>query len=250
MAVKQQLKYTFFFLFVFGCCCCCGLFLFFFVLLALPAPQTRATSLPGLNSMPPCGIIAYCGGKRNVVDTLIEGLERLEYRGYDSAGVGLAEEGHADLTRIRSVGKVANLKVKVQSVKDHKIASGVAHTRWATHGAPSELNCHPHTNKAGSLAVVHNGIVENYESLRTQLKARGFVFTSQTDTEVIAHLVDDMIQTYPKIDLAEAVRLTLTQVEGTFGIAVVHTKFPDTLVGARRGSPLIVGVGEVRSNRN
>ncbi len=196
--------------------------------------------------MPPCGIIAYSGSKLNVVDTLVEGLSRLEYRGYDSAGVGLLQEGKDEILRVRAVGKVSNLKALTDGVREQPFSTGIAHTRWATHGAPSVVNCHPHADQAGKLCVVHNGIVENYESLRKQLQDRGFKFSSQTDTEVMAHLIDDMFATYPDIDLVEAVRLCLTQVEGTFGIAVVHSKFPGTLVGARRGSPLIVGVGKVR----
>ena len=219
----------------------------------LPADQNITSSFFALNfaattknSMPPCGIIAYCGKEHNVVETLIDGLERLEYRGYDSAGMGLTRAGEAQMTRVRAVGKVANLKGQTAGlVGEEGILAGVAHTRWATHGAPSVLNCHPHANVDESLCLVHNGIVENYTSLRTQLQARGFKFTSETDTEVMAHLVDDMLRTYPDTDLAEAVRLALTQIEGTFGLAVTHTKFPGTLVGARRGSPLIVGVTEV-----
>jgi glucosamine--fructose-6-phosphate aminotransferase (isomerizing) len=195
--------------------------------------------------MPPCGIIAYCGTQYNMVDTLIDGLERLEYRGYDSAGVGMVEEGKKDLTRVRAVGRVANLKTQSAGLRETKALAGIAHTRWATHGAPSVANSHPHANASNTVMVVHNGIVENYESLRTQLQSRGFKFTSETDTEVMAHLLDDILNTFPEISLGEAVRLAISQVEGTFGFVVVSTKFPNTLVGARRGSPMIIGVDKV-----
>lgn len=194
--------------------------------------------------MPPCGIVAYCGSEHNVVDLLVSGLERLEYRGYDSAGVGVAEAGAATITRVRSVGKVKNLKAAVQNLHDKKLLAGIAHTRWATHGVPSETNCHPLANGADTICVVHNGIVENYESLRQQLIAHGYKFKSQTDTEVLAHLLDDTMTKFPDIHLSEAVRLALTQIEGTFGLAILCSKFPGVIVGARRGSPLIVGVSK------
>lgn len=123
--------------------------------------------------------------------------------------------------------------------------AGIAHTRWATHGIPSVANCHPHTNSKSTISIVHNGIVENHDSLRTQLLARGFKFESQTDTEVIAHLLDDIRNTFAGISLSEAVRLCISQIEGSFGLGVICSDFPNILVGARRGSPLIVGVDKV-----
>jgi len=192
-----------------------------------------------------CGIIAICGQKRHTVPVLVDGLHRLEYRGYDSAGIGIVEEGSDKVTRVRAVGKVKNLETLTTKYNESKIVCGIAHTRWATHGSPTETNCHPHSNMAGDICVVHNGIVENYESLRQQLKERGFKFVTHTDTEVLAHLIDSMLTSHPDIDLGEAVRLSLSQIEGTFGLAVLSARFPGVLVGARRGSPLIVGVAEV-----
>jgi len=189
-----------------------------------------------------CGIIAYIG-HRKVVPVLVKGLKRLEYRGYDSAGVGVVDSRSRTVCITKRVGKVANLEAAVQTL-DTDATLGIAHTRWATHGPPSEANSHPHANMASDLCVVHNGIVENYQSLKTLLEKKGYVFHSETDTEVLAHLIDDVRKSHGGCSLLEAVRMSLTQVEGTFGIAVVSTKDPDTLVGARKGSPLIVGVGE------
>ena len=178
---------------------------------------------------------------------LLNGLKRLEYRGYDSAGVGLIRDDTKDLAIIRRVGKVSNLVAACEGIK-FSSGAGVAHTRWATHGVPSDANSHPHASMKGDTCVVHNGIVENYLSLRQQLTEKGYKFSSETDTEVLVHLIDDILKSGIAKTLIEAVRVTLTQVEGTFGIAVLSTRFPGVMIGARRGSPLLVGVGEKASS--
>ncbi len=181
-----------------------------------------------------CGIVGAVA-QRNVVPILLEGLRRLEYRGYDSAGLVTINGG---LRRVRSVGRVAGLAeaCAVQQVHGHL---GIAHTRWATHGAPSESNAHPHVS--GRLAVVHNGIIENHEALRTRLKAEGFVFTSETDTEVIAHLIEHYFR--QSRDLLAATRAAAGELEGAYAIGVVSEDAPNRLVCARKGSPLLIGLG-------
>ncbi len=188
-----------------------------------------------------CGIVGYVG-KRSACDILINGLRRLEYRGYDSAGVALeTEEG---LTVVKQTGKVASLEKRLAEAVPadvrERASIGIAHTRWATHGLPSEANAHPHVSDGGRLALVHNGIIENYAGLRRQLETRGCVFVSQTDTEVLAHLVS----TFDTGDLLGAVSQALKRVEGTYGIAVVSTRHPGQLVVARKGSPLVIGIGD------
>ncbi len=181
-----------------------------------------------------CGIVGAVA-QRNVVPILLEGLRRLEYRGYDSAGLVIVDDG---LRRVRSTGRVASL---AEACAAEKVAGhlGIAHTRWATHGAPSEANAHPHVS--GRLAVVHNGIIENHEALRTRLQAEGFVFTSETDTEVIAHLIErHMRQTK---DLLAATRAAVLELEGAYAIGVVSANSPHQLICARKGSPLLVGLG-------
>jgi glucosamine--fructose-6-phosphate aminotransferase (isomerizing) len=180
-----------------------------------------------------CGIVA-AAARNNITSLLIEGLKKLEYRGYDSAGLAVLKP---ELVRLRSVGRVAELEAQAQGLQ---AVTGIAHTRWATHGVPSERNAHPHISRG--LAVVHNGIIENFESLRTELSAKGYVFTSDTDTEVIAHLIASSLQAAP--DLAEAVRLTVQRLRGAFAIAVVHEAEPHRVVVAREGSPLLLGIGE------
>ena len=181
-----------------------------------------------------CGIVGAVA-QRNVVPILLEGLRRLEYRGYDSAGLVTVNGG---LKRVRSVGRVASLAADcaAQQVHGHL---GIAHTRWATHGAPSEANAHPHVS--GSLAVVHNGIIENHEALRTRLKAAGFAFTSETDTEVIAHLI--ALYYRQSKDLLMATRAAVAELEGAYAIGVVSEDSPNRLVCARKGSPLLIGLG-------
>ncbi|MBL0352611.1 MAG: glutamine--fructose-6-phosphate transaminase (isomerizing) [Candidatus Dechloromonas phosphoritropha] len=181
-----------------------------------------------------CGIVAAAAGS-NIVPVLVEGLKKLEYRGYDSAG--LAVISGAGIERVRSVGRVAELETASSNTRS---VTGIAHTRWATHGIPSERNAHPHVS--GSIAVVHNGIIENYESLRNELSALGHVFTSDTDTESIAHLVEATLQTEP--DLFAAVRIACRRLVGAYAIAVIDHRQPGKVVVAREGSPLLLGVSE------
>jgi glucosamine--fructose-6-phosphate aminotransferase (isomerizing) len=183
-----------------------------------------------------CGIVAYTGG-RQAVGFLIEGLRKLEYRGYDSAGVCLQSDGKLEV--VRAKGRLSELEAALNS--HAKLGTtGIAHTRWATHGAPSERNAHPHSSSDGRIAVVHNGIIENYALIKEKLTEEGVVFRSETDTEVIAHLVSK----FYKGHLASAVADALTHLEGAFGIVVVSADEPGVLIGARRGSPLVLGVGE------
>ncbi|HVY24046.1 MAG TPA: glutamine--fructose-6-phosphate transaminase (isomerizing) [Steroidobacteraceae bacterium] len=185
-----------------------------------------------------CGIVGAIGN-RNVVPILIEGLRRLEYRGYDSAGLAVVNDQH-HLQRVRTVGKVKML----QDALDDSPAQGtlgIAHTRWATHGVPSERNAHPHISRDG-IAIVHNGIIENHDDLRDQLVKRGYEFTSETDTEVIAHLIHYHHQKYG--DLFKAVRATVAELEGAYALAVLSQDNPDLIVLAREGCPVVVGVGK------
>ena len=182
-----------------------------------------------------CGIVGGVA-ERSITDILIEGLKRLEYRGYDSAGVALVDQGH--ILRERRVGKVANL---ANAVSESKILGslGIAHTRWATHGKPTENNAHPHISS--TVAVVHNGIIENYQELKDDLEALGYIFTSQTDTEVVAHLVHEAMKSTP--NLLKAVEQVVPQLKGAFALGIVHTDHPDELIAVREGSPLVIGVG-------
>ncbi|MBK7464724.1 MAG: glutamine--fructose-6-phosphate transaminase (isomerizing) [Betaproteobacteria bacterium] len=181
-----------------------------------------------------CGIVAAAAGK-NIVPVLVEGLKKLEYRGYDSAG--LAVISGAGIERVRSVGRVAELEIGSANTQS---VTGIAHTRWATHGVPSERNAHPHVS--GSIAVVHNGIIENYESLRRDLTAQGYVFTSDTDTESIAHLLEATLKREP--DLFKAVQITCRQLVGAYAIAVIDHNQPGKVIVAREGSPLLLGVSD------
>jgi len=181
-----------------------------------------------------CGIVAAAAGN-NIVPVLVEGLKKLEYRGYDSAG--LAVIGASAIERVRSVGRVAELET---ASADTQAVTGIAHTRWATHGVPCERNAHPHIS--GSIAVVHNGIIENYESLRSELSAQGYVFTSETDTESIAHLIEATLKAEP--DLFKAVQIACRRLVGAYAIAVIDQRQPGKVVVAREGSPLLLGVSE------
>jgi glutamine---fructose-6-phosphate transaminase (isomerizing) len=183
-----------------------------------------------------CGIVCYVG-KNKAEPILIEGLKRLEYRGYDSAGLAVQDGNHIDY--IRAVGKIAELEKAINGA-DIKGTAGIAHTRWATHGEPTIANAHPHRDEKENVFVIHNGIIENYQSIKTRLEKKGVIFRSETDTEVLAHLIAFNFEG----DLKEAVRKTMSQVDGTFGIAVIHRDLPGQIVVARRGSPLIIGVGE------
>ncbi|WP_068711975.1 glutamine--fructose-6-phosphate transaminase (isomerizing) [Vibrio tritonius] len=183
-----------------------------------------------------CGIVGAVA-QRDVAEILVEGLRRLEYRGYDSAGVAVVD-ANKNMTRVRRLGKVQELADAVAESHVHG-GTGIAHTRWATHGEPSEINAHPHVS--GDIAVVHNGIIENYEVLREELRSRGYEFVSQTDTEVIAHLVEWELRT--SSSLLEAVQKTAKQLEGAYGTVVVDRKDPERLVVARSGSPIVIGLG-------
>jgi len=185
-----------------------------------------------------CGIVGYIGDQQ-VVDILLRGLQRLEYRGYDSAGVAVV---NAKLEVHKKQGKVGQLAHMLKSV-DLQGTLGIGHTRWATHGFPNDVNAHPHVSTSGEFALVHNGIIENYVALRERLTRNGHTFKSQTDTEVLVHLIED-VSLSTGLPLPEAVRQALTQVVGTYGIAIVSSKDPDLLIAARKGSPLILGVGD------
>ena len=182
-----------------------------------------------------CGIVGYCGPK-NVTGILLDGLKRLEYRGYDSAGI--AVQKGSTVAVAKRTGKIQDLR---SVVPENLVGNcGIGHTRWATHGGVTDLNAHPHCDASGKIAVVHNGIIENYTQLKARLTAEGYVFKSETDSEVLAHL----IAYYYEGDLEKAVRSALRQVKGTYGIAAVHADEPGRIVGARNGSPLVVGVGD------
>lgn len=183
-----------------------------------------------------CGIVGYCG-PRVVSEVLIEGLRRLEYRGYDSSGIAVSDGG-SGFEILKRVGKIRELAAAAGEGIDGMC--GIGHTRWATHGGVTEANAHPHTDDTGAVAVVHNGIIENYDALKSRLEQSGRVFTSETDTEVIAHLISESYEG----DLEQAVLNVLPLLKGTYGIAVMHRDEPGLIVGARNGSPLVLGVGE------
>jgi glutamine---fructose-6-phosphate transaminase (isomerizing) len=193
-----------------------------------------------------CGIVGYVG-KRDVTPVLIEGLHRLEYRGYDSAGLAVISRGRLQLTK--TAGRVQDLRDKLAARQNASAATakatiGIGHTRWATHGEPNETNAHPHTDAGNRIAVVHNGIIENAEQLRDQLQATGVHFTSDTDTEALAHMIAAELAADSGATLDDAVIRTLKRVEGAYGLVVMDTKHPDQLVVARNGSPLVLGLGE------
>ncbi len=183
-----------------------------------------------------CGIVAYVGSKP-CQNLLIEGIKRLEYRGYDSSGIATIHNGKLEV--VRAVGRVSNLEDKLESMGGIAGNVGLVHTRWATHGGVTEVNCHPHQDDKAGIAVVHNGIIENYASLKKLLEEKGHVFHSQTDTEVLAMLIGELYEG----DLEAAVQAALREVTGAYAIAVICAKEPDTLVVARKGSPLMVGIG-------
>ncbi|HCN82477.1 MAG TPA: glutamine--fructose-6-phosphate transaminase (isomerizing) [Sphingobacteriaceae bacterium] len=184
-----------------------------------------------------CGIVGYIGS-RNAWDVIIKGLHRLEYRGYDSAGIALLN-GHLNI--YKKAGKVSELENFVVG-KDTTGHLGMGHTRWATHGVPSDRNSHPHTSGDGKLAIVHNGIIENYATLKEELESRGHEFKSDTDTEVLIHLIEE-VKNQDNLDLRDAVRFALSQVIGAYAIVVISKDDPDQLIAARKGSPLVIGVG-------
>ena len=186
-----------------------------------------------------CGIVAYVGSQ-TARGILLEGLKRLEYRGYDSSGIAILNGASTYL--VKSVGKVEALEQQVNQESPEGVA-GIAHTRWATHGKPTEANAHPHTDCSGRFFLVHNGIIENYLTLRKRLSSSGHAFRSETDTEVLAHLIESLYSG----DLEAAVRQALLGVQGTFGIAVMHSAHPNQIILARRGSPIVLGVGKDES---
>ncbi|MGC4995763.1 glutamine--fructose-6-phosphate transaminase (isomerizing) [Streptomyces sp. DT195] len=186
-----------------------------------------------------CGIVGYVGAQ-SALDVVMAGLKRLEYRGYDSAGVAVLADG--GLASAKRAGKLVNLEKELGERPLPAGTTGIGHTRWATHGGPTDANAHPHLDNAGRVAVVHNGIIENFAALRAELAERGHDLTSETDTEVVAHLLAEEFSA--SADLAEAMRLVCRRLEGAFTLVAVHTDEPDVVVGARRNSPLVVGVGE------
>ncbi len=187
-----------------------------------------------------CGIVGGIA-ERNVVPILLEGLRRLEYRGYDSSGIAVFNEAEQNLQRVRAIGKIKNLETRIQQqaqALNGKI--GIAHTRWATHGSPTEQNAHPHicNNK---VAIVHNGIIENYQQIKTSQQQDGYRFTSETDTEVIAHAIHQQLENTD--DLLKAVSQACSHLDGAYALGVISISSPDILVAARKGSPLVIGVG-------
>lgn len=185
-----------------------------------------------------CGIVAYIG-KKEAFPILIKGLKRLEYRGYDSAGIALL---NGDLHVYKKAGKVSELEDHTED-KDVQATIGIGHTRWATHGVPNDCNAHPHVSQSGRLALIHNGIIENYASIKAELERRGYIFKSDTDTEVLVNLIEE-IEKQEKKGLDEAVRVALNEVVGAYAIVVMERDNPDKLVAARKGSPLVVGIGD------
>ncbi|MFT7587807.1 MAG: glucosamine--fructose-6-phosphate aminotransferase (isomerizing) [Limisphaerales bacterium] len=185
-----------------------------------------------------CGIVGYIG-HRQAVPIIIKGLKRLEYRGYDSSGVAVQ---NGNLRVYKKSGKVSELESLIEG-KDTHGTMGIGHTRWATHGVPNDRNAHPHVSQSSNLAIIHNGIIENYASLRSELEGRGHTFSSDTDTEVLIHLIED-IQQNEFVDLEKAIRIALSQVIGAYAIAIVAEDEPDTLYAARKSSPLVIGLGE------
>lgn len=187
-----------------------------------------------------CGIVAYVG-QQEALPIIIKGLKRLEYRGYDSAGIALLD--HNGLSIYKKKGKVSDLEKFLESSPDLKSKIGIGHTRWATHGEPNDVNAHPHYSSSEKFAMIHNGIIENYEVLKKDLQMKGYKFQSDTDTEVFVKFIED-IQTHNKCSLEEALRLALHKVIGAYAIVLINMEEPDTLIAARKGSPLVIGVGE------
>jgi glucosamine--fructose-6-phosphate aminotransferase (isomerizing) len=184
-----------------------------------------------------CGIVAYIG-PRQAYPILLKGLYRLEYRGYDSAGIAILKQ---EIVMYKSKGKVSELEALMED-KELTGTVGIGHTRWATHGEPNDVNAHPHFSPSGKLAIIHNGIIENYAYLKEELINRGYQFQSNTDTEVLIHLIEDILQN-EKVDLVEAVQIALSQVIGAYAIVIISQSNPDMLIAARKGSPLVVGLG-------
>jgi glucosamine--fructose-6-phosphate aminotransferase (isomerizing) len=187
-----------------------------------------------------CGIVAYVG-QQDALPIILKGLKRLEYRGYDSAGVALIDQ--KGLSIYKKKGKVAELENHLTEGGDLHAKVGIGHTRWATHGEPNDVNAHPHYSSSERFAMIHNGIIENYEVLKTDLLKKGYTFQSDTDTEVFVKFIEDIYQ-HNGCSLEEALRLALHKVVGAYAIVLINLEEPNTLIAARKGSPLVVGVGE------
>ena len=187
-----------------------------------------------------CGIVGYIG-HRQAYPVIVKGLSRLEYRGYDSAGIALYEKGAIQFCKTK--GKVSDLEEKAGKVKNSTATLGIGHTRWATHGVPNDVNSHPHLSNSGQLALIHNGIIENYDAIKTELQSRGYVFHSDTDTEVLVNLIEE-VKKKEGVKLGKAVQLALQEVVGAYTIAVFDLEKPDEIVVAKLGSPLAIGIGE------
>ena len=183
------------------------------------------------------GIVGYVG-ENSASPILIDGLKKLEYRGYDSAGIAVSENGKTDV--VKTKGRIKNLEEKLEEVGGLSGTVGIGHTRWATHGAPTDVNAHPHKGGNGRITLVHNGIIENYIELKTMLQKGGYVFVSETDTEVLAHLFDY----YYKGDLLDAMVNVMKTVRGSYAVAILADDKPGTIIAARKDSPLIVGLGD------
>ena len=187
-----------------------------------------------------CGIVGYIG-HREAYPIIMKGLQRLEYRGYDSAGVALFDGTKINLAKTK--GKVQDLNGKAQSEISLTGSVGIGHTRWATHGVPNDVNSHPHYSNSGDLVIIHNGIIENYDAIRKELINRGYVFHSETDTEVLVNLIEE-VKKKENVKLGKAVQIALNQVIGAYAIAIFDRTKPNEIVVARLGSPLAIGVGE------
>ena len=187
-----------------------------------------------------CGIVGYIG-HRDAYPIIIKGLQRLEYRGYDSAGVALYDGNSINLSKTK--GKVDDLKSKSESTISLNGSLGIGHTRWATHGVPNDVNSHPHLSNSGELVIIHNGIIENYDSIKKELIKRGYTFHSDTDTEVLVNLIEE-VKNQEGVKLGKAVQIALNQVVGAYAIAVFDVKKPDEIVVAKLGSPLAIGIGQ------
>lgn len=187
-----------------------------------------------------CGIVAYVG-QQEALPIIIKGLKRLEYRGYDSAGVALLDQ--KGLSIYKKKGKVTELEKHLSSQGDVFSTIGIGHTRWATHGEPNDVNAHPHYSSSEKIAMIHNGIIENYEVLKKDLIHKGYTFQSETDTEVFIKFIED-IQLNNQCSLEEALRLALHKVVGAYAIVLINKEEPNTLIAARKGSPLVIGVGD------
>ncbi|MEM1003681.1 MAG: glutamine--fructose-6-phosphate aminotransferase, partial [Bacteroidota bacterium] len=187
-----------------------------------------------------CGIVGYIG-HREAYPIILKGLQRLEYRGYDSAGIALYNGSGIKMSKTK--GKVTDLENKIQQSITTDGTLGIGHTRWATHGVPNDVNSHPHFSNSGELVIIHNGIIENYESLKKELTKRGYYFESDTDTEVLINLIED-VKKNENVKLGKAVQIALNQVVGAYSIAVFDKNKPNEIVVARLGSPLAIGIGE------